>query len=61
MYCIGIAQGFFEVIDYRYRFSTERFILPITGHDTVTLIECAYAAGPGAGLKLTWSIVLDPK
>ena len=29
---IGIAQGFFEVIDYRYRFSTERFIVPITGY-----------------------------
>ena len=28
---IGIAQGFFEVIDYLYRFSTERFIVPITG------------------------------
>ena len=27
---IGIAQGFFEVIDYRYRFNTERFIVPIT-------------------------------
>ena len=27
---IGIAQGFFEVIDYRYRFSAERFIVPIT-------------------------------
>ena len=23
--------GLFEVIDYRYRFSTERFIVPITG------------------------------
>ena len=28
---IGIGKGFFEVIDYRYRFSTERFIVPITG------------------------------
>ena len=27
---IGIAQGFFEIIDYRYRFITERFIVPIT-------------------------------
>ena len=27
---IGITQGFFEVIDYRYRCSTERFIVPIT-------------------------------
>ena len=27
---IGIAQGFFEVIDYRYRFNTERFIVPTT-------------------------------
>ena len=26
---IGIAQGFFEIIDYR--FGAERFILPITG------------------------------
>ena len=25
---IGIAQGFFEVTAYRYRFSTERFIVP---------------------------------
>ena len=29
---IGIAKAFFEVIDYRYRFSTERFIVPITGY-----------------------------
>ena len=29
---IGIAQGFFEIIAYRYRFSTERFIEPISGH-----------------------------
>ena len=28
---IGIAQSIFEVIDYRYRFSTERFVVPITG------------------------------
>ena len=27
---IGIAQGFFEVMDYGYRFSTEWFIVPIT-------------------------------
>ena len=27
---IGIAQSIFEIIDYRYRFSTERFIVPIT-------------------------------
>ena len=27
---IGIAQGFFEIIGYRYRFTTERFIVPIT-------------------------------
>ena len=27
---ISIAQGFFEIIDYRYRFTTERFIVPIT-------------------------------
>ena len=26
---VGIAQGFFEVIDHRYRFSTERFIVAI--------------------------------
>ena len=25
-----IAQGFFDITDYRYRFSTERFITPIT-------------------------------
>ena len=30
---IGIAQGFFEVIDYRYRFSTERFIVPNTAYN----------------------------
>ena len=29
---IGIAQGFFEVIDYRYRFSTKKFIVPITAY-----------------------------
>ena len=28
---IGIAQSIFEIIDYRYRFSTERFVVPITG------------------------------
>ena len=28
---IGIAQSIFEIIDYRYCFSTERFIVPITG------------------------------
>ena len=28
---IGISLGFFEIIDYRHRFSTERFIVPITG------------------------------
>ena len=31
---IGIAQGFFEVINYRYRLSTERFIVPITACST---------------------------
>ena len=30
---IGIALDFFEVIDYRYRCSTKRFIVPITGDD----------------------------
>ena len=29
---IDIAQSIFEIIDYRYRFSTERFIVPITAH-----------------------------
>ena len=29
---IGIAQSFFEVINYRYRFSAERFIVPITDY-----------------------------
>ena len=29
---IGIVQNFFEIIDYRYRFSTKRFIVPITAH-----------------------------
>ena len=28
---IGIAQSIFEIIDYRYRFSVKRFIVPITG------------------------------
>ena len=32
---IGIAQGFFEIIDYCYRFSTERFIVPITVYTLV--------------------------
>ena len=27
---VGIAQSIFEIIGYRYRFSTERFIMPIT-------------------------------
>ena len=30
LFVVDIAQGFFEVIYYRYRFSTERFIVPIT-------------------------------
>ena len=29
---IGIAQGFFEIIEYQYRFSAETFVVPITGH-----------------------------
>ena len=37
---IGIAQGFFEVIDYRYRFSTERFIVPITGSNRQNKNDC---------------------
>ena len=28
---IGNVQRFFDVIDYRYSFNTERFIVPITG------------------------------
>ena len=39
---IGIAQGFFEVIDYCYRFSTERFIVPIT--------DCISGAYLGGGI-----------
>ena len=35
---IGIAQGFFEVIDYRYRFSTKGFIVPITDHALVVCL-----------------------
>ena len=31
---IGIAQGFFEDIDYRYRLSTEWFVVPITANST---------------------------
>ena len=27
---MGIAQGFFEIFGFRYRFITERFIVPIT-------------------------------
>ena len=33
---IGMAQGFFEIIDYRYRFRTERFIVPITVNNILT-------------------------
>ena len=40
---IGIAQGFFEVMDYRYCFSTERFIVPMTVY---RLVYC--------GLALNW-------
>ena len=29
---IGIAQSFFEIIDYRYRFIAKRFIVPFTMH-----------------------------
>ena len=29
---IGIAQGSFENINYRYRFSMKKFIVPITGN-----------------------------
>ena len=39
---IGIAQGFFEVIDYRYRCSTERFIVPITAHTVFCLFFSNY-------------------
>ena len=51
---IGIAQSIFEIIDYRHRFSTERFIVPITDHGrlmpTVTL--CIESAG-------SWYVFLD--
>ena len=33
---IGISQGFFEIIDYRYRFNTERFIVLITVGDMLS-------------------------
>ena len=29
---IGIAQSIFKIIDYRYRFSTEKFIMLITAY-----------------------------
>ena len=32
---MGIAQGLFEVIDYRYHFSTERFIVAISNYEMV--------------------------
>ena len=32
---IGIAQGFFDAIDYRYHFSTKGFIVPISGSGVV--------------------------
>ena len=35
---VGIAQCFFDVIDYRYRFSTERFIVPITDGSLLTIL-----------------------
>ena len=35
---IDIAQGFFEVIDYRYRFSTEWFIVPITVYNNELVV-----------------------
>ena len=35
---IGIAQSIFEIIDYRYRFSTERFIVPITDYSQLKII-----------------------
>ena len=41
---IGIAQGFSEVIAYRYRFSAETFIVPITG--------CMYKSGTALLIKL---------
>ena len=31
---ISIAQGIFEIIDYCYRFTIERFIVPITTRNT---------------------------
>ena len=30
----GNAQCFFDIIGYRYRFNTERFIVPITKHSS---------------------------
>ena len=36
---IDIVQGFFEVFDYRYRFSTEWFIVPITGCELIAKIK----------------------
>ena len=30
---IGIAQSFLKIIVYRYRFSSDRFIVPMTGYN----------------------------
>ena len=38
---IGIAQNFIEIIDYRYRFSTERFIVPINVPSNFSWSVCA--------------------
>ena len=45
---INFAQGFFAFTDYRYRFSTERFIWPITSCKT------------GQAPKLWQTIVVEP-
>ena len=39
---IGIAQSIFEIIDYRYRFSTKRFIVSITVFILLYLREWTY-------------------
>ena len=36
----GITQSFFEIIDYHYRFGTERFIVPITVNGNIPVTYC---------------------
>ena len=41
---IGIAQGFLDIIDCCYRFSIERFIVPIAGNANTIMYNLCWSA-----------------